>query len=88
MVTQNTPDGLDAVHVGHHDGHQHHVRAQYLRPGQRLPAGASLAHHFRLRSSLQQGNQALAKQGVAISRRQIKAVNIYELYTNGPLLIH
>jgi hypothetical protein len=28
-----------------------------------------------------------SKLALAISRRQIKAVNIYELYTNGPLLI-
>jgi hypothetical protein len=60
------PGRLDAVHVGHPDVHQYHVRAGLTDRGQCLDPGAGLGDDLDLRVGGADQREATADQGLVV----------------------
>ena len=65
-LAHDLADGFHAVHVGHDDVHQDHVRLRRARQRHRLGAVLGFGHHREAAQPLAQLAQALAHQGVVI----------------------
>ena len=61
--------GLEAVEPGHGDVHQHHVRAEFLRHGDRLPPVLRLAHDLQVGIESQHHAESLADDHVVLCQQ-------------------
>jgi hypothetical protein len=72
---RDAPRGLDAVHLGHRDVHQDHVRPERMRLGDRLDAVGRLANDAELDPLLQHVAEHPAYRGVIIDDENLERMH-------------
>ncbi len=76
LITFDQRDRRHAVHLGHHQVHQHDVRAQRGRQVHRLTPAARLAHQIHVRRDADDRAQPLADDGVVVHNHQANCLHV------------